>query len=190
MEDTPDLRNRSNTLLVDLAEAYHDKVVPHKEWIAFISKDLKVSVDELYGATYDSDLILQFNTEEQYQNYEAKLRSGVQWSLVDKLVYGWSAQEKISTVRITGYSSKVIPIPTLIRKFAEYGEVVSHREGFLRELPSVRDFSLILRMRIRPGTIIPSILNVTTLGETPCRWQTSCSWCRSCSRRETRRFRA
>ena len=137
MEDTPDLRNRNNTLLVDLAEAYHDRVVPHKEWVSFISKDLKVSVDELYGATYDTELILQFNTEEQYQNYEAKLRTGVRWSLVNKLVYGWSAQEKLSTVRITGYSSQVIPIPTLIRKLSEYGEVVSHKEGFLRELPSV-----------------------------------------------------
>ena len=124
-----------------------------------------VTVEELYGATFDNELLLQFNTEQQYEKYVEKLRNGVIWGNLQKTVFGWPAQDKLSSIRITGYSSQVIPIPTILRKFSEYGEVVTWKEGFLRELPQVRDFSLNLKMKIKPGTIIPSILNVKSMGE-------------------------
>lgn len=42
---------------------------------------------------------------------------------------------------------------------------MTNKEGFLHKFPAVRDFSLILKMGTRPGAIIPSIMNVTTVGE-------------------------
>ena len=71
-----------------MAVAYVDKV--------WISKDLKVAMDDdLYGATFGTYLILQFNTKDQCHRYETILRTWVCWNLEDKLVYGWSAQEKL-----------------------------------------------------------------------------------------------
>ena len=158
---------RTNTVCIDVRDVYPGPKVPTKDWCSFLKEDLKLKAEDLIEAgmnTLTNYLMVKLSTEPIYLTVLEKLQAGVNWSRFNLLVYGWSTAEILSTVKVTNITCH-IDLPKVLKKMGDYGQVINHRVGYLKELPGVRDTTLLLRMKIKPGVKIPSFLDIGPMGE-------------------------
>ena len=147
---------RKNTVCVDLKEAMPNLTT--KDWVMFLKNDLKIGPPEVKDTCLHSMmqvLMVALKDEETFSTVLERLQEGVMWGAVKKKVYGWSVSEELTTVKLINIAGE-IPSEFVKRKMEEFGQVISFTRGHLREWPTVTDGSMVFRMKIHPGKVLPS----------------------------------
>ena len=158
---------RTNTVCIDVKEVHPAPKVPRKDWVKLLKDDLKLKAEHMVEVQLHSltnMLLLKLKTEDIYQQVLDVLREGVLWSTVGKKVYGWSIKESLSMVKIINLTCH-ISLDKVKQKMEEFGVIVSARLGVLDEFPGVLDGTLLLRMKLRVGAVLPAFIEIGAMGE-------------------------
>lgn len=158
---------RTNTVCVDVNAAYPGGRCPRKEWVLFLKKELGLRAQDMVETQVHSItnyLMVKLKNEDMFNACLEKLRKGVLWNTVKQLVYGWSTQEVLVTVRIINLSCH-IDVEKVKSKMGEYGQIAWSKLGYHQDLPGVRDGTLTLRMKINEDSTLPSFLELGNMGE-------------------------
>ena len=158
---------RTNTVCIDINSAHPKGRCPRKEWVQFLTKDLGLKANDLVETQVHSItnfLMVKLKDVDIFSTVLEKLTAGVPWPQANQTVYGWSTQEVLVTVRIINLSCHV-DVEKVKKKMAEYGTIAWSKLGFHQDLPGVRDGSLTLRMKLNEGVILPSFLDLESMGE-------------------------
>ena len=157
---------RTNTVCIDLRDAHPGGRISEDEWVDFLI-DHVLKPEDLVEANIHSitgKLMVKLRNEETYQAVLGKLEQGIIWSKYDKPVYGWSLEDALTTVRIINVSLH-IDIEKIKGKMAEYGKVVSCKKGTLKKIPTAFNNTLVLKMKLNEGAVLPSFIDVLSMGE-------------------------
>ena len=97
---------RKNTVVIELANV--TPKIKDNEVLPMILGDLKVPVREIKEMSIHSiqnNLLLTLVDEEKYQVVLDKIRQGFFWEERKRTLYGWSAQEYLTTVQIFNWTN-------------------------------------------------------------------------------------
>lgn len=158
---------RTNTVCIDVKEVHPAPKVPRKDWVKLLKDDLKLKAEHMVEVQLHSltnMLLLKLKTDDIYQQVLDVLREGVLWSTVGKKVYGWSIKESLSMVKIINLTCH-ISLDKVKQKMEEFGVIVSSRVGVLDEFPGVLDGTLLLRMKLKVGAVLPAFIEIGAMGE-------------------------
>ena len=158
---------RQRTLCLDIKSAANGKC-SIEEWMDFIISDMKVDVMEITSANVHGmtgKLMVTFMKEEIFKEKLLMVSKGLAWTKKNgRLVYGWSTEEYLTTVKISNWSP-FFPEAMIVEKMAGFGEVVSCHRGTLPGFPSILNNTLMMRMKLKPGVELPPVLQHTAWGE-------------------------
>ena len=157
---------RSNTLCLDIAEAFPGPKVPQAEWVDFIIEDVcePAEVVETSFHSITGLLLLKVKTEDKFQSLLKKAEKGILWKKVNKHVFGWSTQDHLSAVRIINVTCHM-DFDAIRQKMEEFGQVVHFNVGYHKKMPDVMDGSITVKMKLRKGVAIPSFIEMSEMGE-------------------------
>ena len=158
---------RQRTLCLDIKSAANGKTSV-EEWMEFIISDMKVDVSEIASANVHGitgKLMVTFLKEEVFKDKLKLVGNGLPWTKKNgRLVYGWSTEEYLTTVKISNWS-QFFPEGMITEKMQGFGEVVSCHRGTLPGFPGILNNTLVLRMKLKPGVELPPVLQHTAWGE-------------------------
>ena len=160
---------RKHCVRIDINSSYPEETCPNKEWVTFIKDDLNLNFEDWRGAyicPITQSLILTLANEETYVSTVEKLHAGVPWKKYqNSLVYGQPWSMKLTSVSVINlpYGLDLKLIDQILEK---HGRIVSSKLGYLKETNyKVQDGTYNLKMCLKPGTILPSVIEVHTVGE-------------------------
>ena len=152
--------SRVNTVCIDVKEVHGGPKVPQREWLNFMKEDMELKSDMVVECNMHSltDLLMvKFSSEVIFEEMLEKLKQGIPWKEKrGELVFGWSVHEALTNVKLINVSENYQTL--ILEKLAEFGRVVSSREGFIPDWPGVKDKSLIVKMKLKQGVKLPAFI--------------------------------
>ena len=162
------LRTKKNCLVIDVVDAFPGDMVPTQEWFNFLTECMKLEFREILSAfIYQKTnlLMVTVNSEEVFENALQSLEQGVLWTKYKKKVYGWSATTVTTPVTVVNipYGLDLNLINNLLSKWGTItkGTLGYHKEsGYI-----VADGTYHLKMILKENTVLPSVIDVPSIGE-------------------------
>ena len=174
---------RKNTLCYDLKSVYDPKLDPEADgvrsaavsrrvWCDFLLNTLLVTSEDLVEAfvhQQTNHLMVKFKETTVFDQYKDKALKGIKWQWSHQLVFGWSTEEILTTVKVVNLSVHVNE-KKVVQYLEKFGKVVHWQKGFIRELPGVFDGTLTAKMAIAKdengeNKVIPSFIEIAEIGE-------------------------
>ena len=161
---------RTHCVRIDIKSSYPEETCPNKEWVTFISEDLNLKFEDWRGAyicPITQSLILTLANEETYDSTVEKLAAGVPWKKYQNcLVFGQPMSMKLTPVSVTG-----LPVDFNLKQIDQilekHGRIMSSKLGYLKDTNYKKpDGTYNLRMSLKPGTVLPSVIDFPTFKET------------------------
>ena len=162
------LRTKKNCLVIDVVDAFPGDMVPTQEWFNFLTECMKLEFREILSSfIYQKTnlLMVTVNSEEVFENALQSLEQGVLWTKYKKKVYGWSATTVTTPVTVVNipYGLDLNLINNLLSKWGTItkGTLGYHKEsGYI-----VADGTYHLKMILKENTVLPSVIDVPSIGE-------------------------
>ena len=160
-------KTRQRTVCIDIHGGHpHGKANWH-EWSDFLDNDLQVEpleVKEVGIHTLTRLLMLQVETDEEYERILGKLQAGVDWPLHGSKVYGWSNQEQLTTVKLMNVTQS-LDLNKLKKKIEEYGKIVQWTLGRHPRYQNSFDNTITVKLMLRNDAELPAFLPSASMGE-------------------------
>lgn len=159
---------RKNCLVIDVVDAFPGDIVPTQEWVDFLVECLKLDFDKILSSyIYQKTnlLMVTVNSEDIFQSVLQSLEQGVLWTKYKKKVFGWSATTVTTPVTVVNlpYNIDLNLINNLLSK---WGTITKGSLGYLKETGyKVADGTYHLKMVLKENTVLPSVIDVPSIGE-------------------------
>ena len=166
-QDFLTFKTRERTICIDIHAAHPQKRAPWKEWTQFLIEDLQVEpleVLEVGVHTLTRLLMLQLASDNEYHRMLSKVQDGVLWSCHQSIVYGWSHQEKMTSVKLMNVT-KSLNLEKLRTKMSEYGTIISWTLGSHPQFRNSFDNTINVKLMMKNGTKLPAFLPSASMGE-------------------------
>lgn len=140
------------------------------DYMDFLIEDCKIDpVDiECQGYhTMTNHLMVTLSTEEVFKEKLALVEKGVSWTKKGgKLVYGFSAQEYLTSVTIQNWRPWM-EVDPILEQMSKFGDVITWNYVETPGFPNILQNQLKLRMKLKPGCVLPPDLgrSVSDIGE-------------------------
>ena len=112
-------------------------------------------------------LMVTITTEEMFKEKLAMVEKGIPWTKKGgQLVYGFSAQEYLTSVTIQNWRPWM-EIEPILEQMSKFGEVITWSHVKTPGYPTILQNQLKLRMKLKPGCVLPPDLGrsvLTTFG--------------------------
>ena len=160
---------RKNTLCVDLKSALGLTKPKPDEWADWLVDKLEVKPENIllcHVHTVTGHLMVTLADEEDFKVRLTMLERDVAWG-EDKVVYGWSSQDYLTTVKVHNYAPHM-DLDLIKKMMGSYGKVISCVVGKHRRFKNALDGTLTFRMKFEAGQKPPSVLKSDIEGEVLC----------------------
>jgi hypothetical protein len=167
MKDGLTFITRQRTLCFDLKSVGGPRALG-PEWLDLLLKDVGLDPSDIESAGIHGitqHLMVTIFTEELFKAKLALVEKGIKWTKRGgRLVYGWSTEEYLTTVKIVNWSP-FMPVEPIIERMKGYGEVVAFHKGTLPDCPAIVSNFIVCKMKLKPGASLPVILRNEAQGE-------------------------
>ncbi len=160
--------SRKNCLVIDVVDAFPGDIVPTQEWVDFLVECLKLDFDKILSSyIYQKTnlLMVTVNSEEVFESVLQSLEQGVLWTKYKKKVFGWSATTVTTPVTVVNLPFN-LDLNLINNLLSKWGTITKGSLGYLKETGyKVADGTYHLKMVLKENTVLPSVIDVPSIGE-------------------------